>query len=288
MLRRQLLCLLGSLPVMSRRFAALAAPVANAMLRPAICAYSFRNELKAGSMKYEDVIRMAAETGADGVDLTTYWLPDTSAATLSPLRKLAYRSSVTIYSLGIRARMAQASVEARTQQVAVVGQGIEAAERLGASHIRVFGGDIPKGATAPQATAWAIETLRRCADEAGRRGITLGVEDDGGITTTAEQTLELVNGARSESVGVTLDVGNFEDDAYRQIELCAPFASNVHIKSHLQQDGRRQDADWPRILGILRRTGYRGHLALEYELNENPRVAVPRLIHRLRAAIAAA
>ena len=34
-------------------------------------------------MTYADVIRMAADTGADGVDLTSYWLPDTEDATLS-------------------------------------------------------------------------------------------------------------------------------------------------------------------------------------------------------------
>jgi hypothetical protein len=39
--------------------------------RPAICANSFRNQLQDKSMTYADVIRMAADLGADGVDLTT-------------------------------------------------------------------------------------------------------------------------------------------------------------------------------------------------------------------------
>src|SRR5438477_12889026 len=78
---------------------------------PAICAYSFRNQLKAGSMTYADVIRMAADTGADGVDLTTYWFADTKDETLFALKKLAYRSGVAIYNLGIRARLAQPTAE---------------------------------------------------------------------------------------------------------------------------------------------------------------------------------
>src|SRR5437879_4928455 len=56
--------------------------------RPAICAYSFRNQLKDGSLTYAGLIQMAADLGADGVDLTTYWLPDTNGQTLFPLRKL--------------------------------------------------------------------------------------------------------------------------------------------------------------------------------------------------------
>src|SRR5512133_536964 len=98
---------------------------------PAICAYSFRNQLKAGTMTYADIIRMAADTGADGVDLTTYWLPDTADRTLFELRKLAYRSGVSIYSIGIRARMAQPTADAQAAEIATVRQWLDAADRLG-------------------------------------------------------------------------------------------------------------------------------------------------------------
>src|SRR5437660_10669771 len=88
-----------------------------ARFRPAICAYSFRNQLKDKSMTYADVIRMAADVRADGVDLTTYWLPDTSDETLYALRRLAYRSGISIYTIGIRARMAQPTPELQAKEV---------------------------------------------------------------------------------------------------------------------------------------------------------------------------
>ena len=253
--------------------------------RPAICAYSFRNELKSGQMTYADVIHMAADTGADGIDFTSYWLSNTNDATLFALKTMAYRQSVSIYSVGIRARMAQPTPELQAAEVASVRGWLDVAQRLGAPHVRVFGGSVPKGATEAQTLDWAGETMKRCAEDASRTGIFLGLEDDGGITTTAEQTLAIVKKAGSPWVGVNLDIGNFEDDAYRQIEACAPRATNVHFKSHVQQDGRRQDADWPRILGILRKAGYRGYLAIEYELNEDARKAVPQLIARVRETI---
>ena len=56
--------LLSSLP------AALFAEVRKPRLRTAICAYSFRTQLQAKSMKYEDLIPLAVETNADGLDLT--------------------------------------------------------------------------------------------------------------------------------------------------------------------------------------------------------------------------
>jgi len=256
--------------------------------RPAICAYSFRNQLKDGSMTYADLIHMAADLGADGVDLTTYWLPDTSDQTLYPLKKLAYQKSVAIYTIGIGARMARAKPEERAAEVEGVGKWLDVAERLGALHMRVFGGAVPKGASEDQAVAWAVETLKRCAEEAGKKGITLGVEDDGGITTNADRTVEIVKKTGSEWAGINLDVGNFPDDPYTQIEMCAPYATNVHFKSRVRVNHREEPADWPRILKIMGNAGYRGYLALEYELEDDPMSNVPKLVAKMREAISAA
>jgi L-ribulose-5-phosphate 3-epimerase len=256
-----------------------------ARFRPAICAYSFRDQLKSGSMTYADLIRMAADLGVDGIDLTTYWLPDTSDQTLLPLKKLAYRSAVSIYTIGIGAGMAQPTPELQAKKVATVRKWVDAAEKLGASHIRVFGGNVPKGSTEEQAVPWAVETLKRCAEEAGKKGITLGLEDDGGLTTNADRTVEIIRKVDSPWAGINLDVGNFPNDAYKQIEMCAPFATNVHFKSQVHIDHRPQPADWPRILQILGSAGYRGYLSLEYELTEDPLTVVPQLVSKMQSAI---
>src|SRR6266567_7243428 len=142
--------------------------------RPAICAYSFRDQLKAGTFTYADLIRMAADLGCDGVDLTTYWLPDTKDETLFALKQLAYRCGVSIYTIGVRARMAQPTPELQTAEVELVRKWLDVAQKLGASHMRVFGGVIPKGATEAQAIAMAIDTLKRCAVDAAAKGVILG------------------------------------------------------------------------------------------------------------------
>jgi sugar phosphate isomerase/epimerase len=238
-------------------------------------------------MTYADLIRKASDLRADGVDLTTYWLPDTSDETLYALKRLAYRAGIEIYTIGIRARMAQPTPELQAKEVETVRTWLSAAERLGAAHVRVFGGAVPKGTTEDQAVAWAVETLKRCADEAGKKGITLGVEDDGGITTNADRTVEIVSKAASPWVGINLDVGNFPNDAYAQIEMCAPYATNVHFKSHVHVDHQSQPVDFARILRILGKAGYRGYLALEYESTDDPLTGVSDLIGKMRAAIAA-
>lgn len=261
------------------------AAVETGRFRAAICAYSFRKGLEDHSFTYADLIRVSAELGADGIDLTTYWLPDTTDQTLYGLKRLAYRAGVALYTIGIRARMAQPTAELQAAEVATVRKWLEAAEKLGASHMRIFGGAVPKGASEDQAVAWAVETLKRAAEEAGKKGITLGVEDDGGITTNADRTVEIVEKTDSPWVGINLDIGNFPDDGYRQIEMCAPYATNVHFKSEVHVAKKAEPTDIGRVLGILGKAGYRGYLALEYEAAGDPKVEVPKLIGQMRAAM---
>ena len=74
---------------------------------------------------------------------------------------------MSIYTIGIGAGMAQPMPELQAKEVAAVRKWVDAAEKLGASHIRVFGGDIPKGATEEQAVPWAVETMIPFLDTCG-------------------------------------------------------------------------------------------------------------------------
>src|SRR4051812_37912204 len=105
-------------------------------LRAALCAYSYRDALKAGTMNYNDVIRIAVENGMDGVDVTTYWFPDTTDAFLLPLRALAYRNAIELHSIGIRTAMCQPAPEARAAQVEIIRKWLDVAEKLHAGHVR--------------------------------------------------------------------------------------------------------------------------------------------------------
>jgi len=235
-------------------------------------------------MTYQDLIRLTADLGADGVDMTVYWFPDTSAQFLNSLRRTAYKSAVTIYSLAISSVMTQPTAELRAKAAAAVNQWVDVAERLGAGHIRVFGGAVPKDATEEQAAGWVAEVLERSAEYAASKGVILGLEDHGGITERAETILQIVKKVNSPWVGINLDTGNFTVDPYREIEMCLPYAANVQMKTLIAgPGGKRTDSDWDRIAGMLAQAGYRGYLALEYEdKREPPETAVPRLIGRLK------
>ena len=88
-------------------------------------------------MTYEDLVRVAVETGTDGLDMTVYWLPSTTDDYLLSLRRLAYRNRVEIYSIGTRVQLANPAGPLRDKQFAELKQWVDVASKLGASHIRV-------------------------------------------------------------------------------------------------------------------------------------------------------
>ena len=260
-------------------------PPGKARFHTGLVAYSYRQALQAKTMTYEDLIRIAVETGTDGIDMTVYWLPSTSDDYVLPLRRLAYKNRVEIYSLGTRVRLAQPTPDLREAQIVDLRKWVDVAQRIGATHIRVFGGSKPEGATLEQAVGFAAETLKRGAEYAGARGIILGVEDDGGITDFAKETIEIVKRADSPWAGMNLDIGNFRPPkVYEQIEMSIPYAVSTHVKTTVALDdgGGRAPCDWDRVFAMFSNHGFRGYMGLEYEAAEDPAVAVPRHLRRLK------
>ena len=255
-------------------------------LKAGLVAYSFRKQLGAKTMTYEDVIRLAAGLGLDGLDTTVYWFPDTSDQYLASLRRAAYKNAISLYSIATRVRLAQPTAELRDAEVETAKKWVDVAQKLGAGHVRVFGGAIPKGATEAQAIGWAVEVLKRSAEYAGTKGVVLGVEDDGGLTTTAEPTVAIVKQTDSPFAGINLDTGNFPKNGYSQVALCLPYAVSTHVKVNLgSAEGKKEKADWDRLVGMFAQAGYKGYISLEYEAEEPAETAVPRLIAELKRVV---
>lgn len=281
--RRDLLKTLPALAAATR--IAPAAPAAGgkrARLRSAICCYSYREALAKKTMTYEDIVRVAVDNNIDGLDATVYWL-DTSDEALLRLKRVAYMNSVDLYSISIRTEMTQSTEEGQAKEVEGIKKWVDVAEKLGAGHIRVFGGRVPKGFTEEQAAGWVVEVLKRGGEYAGKKGVILGLENHGGITEKADVILGIVKRVDSPWVAVNLDTGNFNRNAYEQMEQCMPQAAAVQVKMEIRvgPEGRREESDWDRIAGLLVKNGYRGYLSLEYEAKEPTGTAMPRLLKKL-------
>jgi L-ribulose-5-phosphate 3-epimerase len=280
--RRQLLTSIAALPAASQLHGQ-SEPKFH--LRAGLVAYSYRKQFESKSMNYVGLIERIADWGLDGLDCTVYWFPDTSNEYLASLRKAAYKNGVQIYNAGVRVRLAQPTPELRAAEFENIKKWVDVADRIGASHVRVFGGPIPKGATEQQAIAWSVEVLKRGAEYAGSRGIILGVEDDGGLTIAAEPTIEIVKQAASPWVGINADSGNFRANGYSQFALVLPYATSFHLKRDITTaDGKTEKADWNRLLTMIGKSNYKGYVGFEYEA-DNADADVPRLAAELRTLV---
>ena len=280
--RRELLTTLAAVPATAQLNAQAAT---NFHFRAGLVAYSYRKELAAKSLSYEDLIRRIADWGLDGLDCTVYWFPDTSPEYLASLRKTAYKNGVQIYNAGVRVQLSQPTAELQQAEFENIRKWVDVADRIGASHMRVFGGNVPKGATEQQAIDWAAEVLKRGAEYAGSKGIILGVENDYGLTVDAGPTIEIVKQAASPWAGVNADSGNLRVNGYANFAALAPYATSLHLKREVSSaDGKKEAADWSRLLGILGKAGYKGYAGLEYEGND-AEGEVPRLVAELRTVV---
>jgi sugar phosphate isomerase/epimerase len=256
----------------------------SARIKSALCAYSYREQLESGKMSYEDLVDVAVEHDIDGLDLTVYWLPKTGMDEyLLSLRRKAYLAAVEIPAIAIRSNLCKGDDHQQQVEVAWLSYWVDVANKLGASHIRVFGGTVPEGATDDQAAGWVVEILKRAAEYAGKKGVILGLENHGGITLYGERVVAIVRAVDHPWVGINLDTGNFKRDPYREIEMCVPHAVNAQFKTSIDfEDGHREACDWERVMKMFAAAGYKGYVSLEYSDVEPAETAVPKYLGQLR------
>jgi sugar phosphate isomerase/epimerase len=233
-------------------------------------------------MTMEEFILKAVELEIDGVDMTTYYLKSTEPAYLLGLRRLAFRNGVPFSGAAIATTMCQPDPAKRAEEIEKIKKWIDATELLGASHLRVFGGEVPSGASDEQGVQWVAETMKPACEYAAGKGITLGIESHGGITSKATNILEILRRVDSPYAGCNLDISNFPEDPYTQIEACIPYATHTHIRDFYGGKARKP-LDLERVWKLFAQGGYKGYTSAEYEGEEEPATGVPKLLARIKA-----
>ncbi len=263
---------------------------APARMKVSCAAYSYRQFLtgRNPTMTLEDFIVKCAQMGLDGTELTSYYFPQSvTTEYLLRLKRQCFLLGLDVSGTAVGNRFTLPPGEERNKQIALVKSWVDHAAVLGAPCIRIFAGNKPADATEEQARQWAIECIEECCAYAGQKGVFLALENHGGIVSTADQLLAVVKAVKSDWFGVNLDTGNFRSaDPYADLAKVAPYAVTVQVKTEVTPaGGKRGEADFKRIVDILRQAGYCGYLALEYEAAEDPMTAVPKAVEALRKLV---
>jgi len=244
-------------------------------------AYSYEKYLQSKKMTMEDFFLKAVELGVEGVDVTTYWLKSTDPDYLVSLRRLAFRHGLPFSGAAIGTDMCQPDPTKRAAEIEKIKKWVDATQILGASHLRVFGGELPRGATDEQGVEWTAETLKQACDYAAPKGITLGIESHGGITSKATNILAILHKVDSPYAGCNLDISNFTEDPYTQVEALVPYATHTHIRDFYGGE-RRLPLDLDRMWQLFAKGGYQGFMSAEYESDEDAMTGVPKLVEKVK------
>ena len=255
-----------------------------------LAAYSYRQYLTGAQPKMDlfDFVNLAADMGLDAVELTSYYFPkDVDSDYLHRLQGHAFVLGLDVSGTAVGNNFCLPPGPAREKQLELVRTWVDHAADLNAPVIRIFAGSVPKGDDEAKAIALAIEGMKEALAYAAKKGVTLALENHGGITATPDQILKLVKAVDAPNFGVNLDTGNFHtDDPYGDLAKLAPYAVNVQVKTEMKRPGKpAEEADLAKLIGLLRDARYSGYVVLEYEAKEDPIKAIPRHVKELRKLI---
>ena len=154
---------------------------------------------------------------------------------------------------------------------------LDNAEALGSGLVRVFSFYPPEGADQADYVGESIARLTQMAEMAEARGLTLLLENEGGLVgDIPERCLALVEGVDRASLQFVWDTGNFPHSGVshafdRGWPLLGDHVACVQVKDAIVADSTITvagdgDGQIPELLSALRESEYRGFLALEPHL----------------------
>jgi sugar phosphate isomerase/epimerase len=257
--------------------------------------WSFHKALFANEMTNLDFPRVARELGIGGVEYVNQFFKDKARDNnyLAELKKICKNEGVTsvLIMCDGEGMMGHPEKEERIKTVENHKKWIDAAKFLGCHSIRVNAGS--KGDFEEQQKL-AADGLRMLCEYGDTRKINVIVENHGGLSSNGEWLAGVMKMVDHKRVGTLPDFGNFiinrqtgeEFDRYRGVELLMPYAKGVSAKSNnFDEQGNETRSDYYRLMKIVKGSGYKGWVGIEYEGSELPEkegvIATKRLLEKV-------
>ncbi|MBK5210032.1 MAG: sugar phosphate isomerase/epimerase [Flavobacteriaceae bacterium] len=245
-------------------------------VKTSLNAYSF-NQLLSNEIKGEgegltlmELLDFCAENNFDAIDITGYFFPGYPAVPsdkyINEVKKRAFQLGLDISGTGIKNDFANPDPVKRAADVTLAKAWIDVAVKLGAPVIRVFAGELPKGYEnkREEVATYMAESLKECAEYGKLRGVLVGVQNHGDFLQTAEQCIDMVKRVNSDWFGLVVDSGKFlTSDPYIDFEKAMPYAVNLQIKESPIGAGSSIKTNLPRLIKIIKNSGYRGYIPIE-------------------------
>lgn len=266
--------------------------------------YSFNNNLqswqkgrtKPPPLTAMQVLQWAADTGFKAVDITSYYIPgyenciastdcSTGFHTLptsqimqyaGELKAEAKQLGVVITGNGLDVDFGNASASARELDIKRTEYWTDVAAAMGAPMIRVFSGnrpsDIGQLGWKTVAQQRVVPALKQVAAYAATKGVKVGMQNHGDMTSTAAQTIQIMKWVNNPNLSIIDDTGYFRPfadeagddyDWYHAIAQVLPYSTSTYVKLAPAGASEPPPMDLNRLFTDFRLTSYRGYLPLE-------------------------
>lgn len=236
-----------------------------------------------------DFAKKARELGFDGVEyVNQLYNPELASMGMAKLiNELKKRSddhdvkNVLIMIDG-EGELAALSKAERDDAIAKHSKWVDAAAELGCHSIRVnlFGTGAENDFDTWKGTS--VDGLGRLADYAAKSKINVIVENHGGLSSDAGKLIDVIRTIDLKNCGTLPDFGNFcvkreggerwgapcidEYDKYKGVLELLPFAHGVSAKSYdFDGTGNETTIDYMKMLKLVKESGYKGFIGVEYE-----------------------
>jgi sugar phosphate isomerase/epimerase len=260
------------------------------IIKTALNFYSFNSPLLDGSETLESIIDYAADLGFAGLDITGYYFngyPEVpSDEYINHIKYHAFRQGIQISGTGVRNDFSLPDASAREKEKQLVKNWVIVAAKLGAPVVRIFaGGSVPKGYTWDETARWMAKDIDECGEFAKKYGVILAIQNHNDFLKTADEVDKLFSLIHSEAVGLMVDIGSYRTDPYKEIEQTVKYAVTWQIKETVFINGVETKTDVPRIMDIIKRSGFRGYVPIECVIKGDERARVKTLLEQMKLSL---
>ena len=239
------------------------------------------DSLLQGKLNPDDFPKIAAGYGVNSIELvnTFYYSKANDMDYWTKFKQRCDDAGVSVGLIMCDALGDLGNADATARQAAVENhhKWVDIAKLLGAHSIRVNAAG--KG-TSEEVAENAIDGLSKLGTYGASKGINIIVENHGGYSSDGKWLAGVMVKVNMDNVGTLPDFGNFcieksadgcanEYDRYQGMTELMPFAKGVSAKSHIfDAEGNEVNSDFLKIMKIVKASGFKGYVGIEYEGKE--------------------
>ena len=219
-----------------------------------------------------------------------------NAAYLNELLKRSKDAGVVNHLIMVDDEGPLSSTDEKERLVAVDDhkKWIDAAKILGCRTVRV---NLHGEGDSEMRKTVSVDSLTRLGEFAKPLNINIVVENHGSVTSNGAWMADVMKKVSLGNVGTLPDFGNFcmSDpwgtiqngctdmyDPYKGLTEMLPFAKGVSAKTYdFDENGEQPLLDYKRLIGIVKTSGFKGYIGIEYEGNKQSEEEGVRLTKEL-------